>query len=41
MRAKKAETDELYNVYQQGKDKKRRQDAHSLVDFRLKQTVMN
>ena len=39
MRRKKAETDQLYHMYQQEKDKQRRQDAQNLSIMHLKQTV--
>ena len=39
MRRKKGETDQLYNLYQQEKDKQRHQNAHKLSDMHLKQAV--
>lgn len=39
MRQKKAETDQLYHMYQQEKDKQRRQDAQTLSNLHLKQAV--
>jgi hypothetical protein len=39
MRQKKAETDRLFLLYQQEKDKKRNQDAQALSEYHLKQAV--
>lgn len=39
MRRRKAETDQLFLLYQQEKDKKRKEDAHVLSDLHLKQAV--
>lgn len=39
MRQKKAETDQLYHMYQQEKEKQRRQDAQTLSDLHFKQAV--
>lgn len=39
MRRKKGETDQLYNLYQQEKDKQRHQNAQQLSDMHLKQAV--
>jgi hypothetical protein len=36
---KKAETDRLFLLYQQEKDKQRSQDAQALSQYHLKQTV--
>ena len=39
MRQKKAETDQLFLLYQQEKDKKRQEDFHALSNFHLRQAV--
>ena len=39
MRAKKAETDQLFHLYQTEKDKKRKDDALALSELHLKQAV--
>jgi len=39
MREKKAETDKLFQIYQQEKDKKRRDDAQALSQTHLQQAV--
>jgi hypothetical protein len=39
MRQKKAETDRLFLLYQQEKDKKRSQDAKATAESHLKQAV--
>jgi hypothetical protein len=39
MRRRKAETDQLFLLYQQEKDKKRSQDAQALSELHLKQAV--
>ena len=39
MRQKKAETDQLYQMYQQEKDRQRRQDAQTLSNLHVKQAV--
>lgn len=39
MRRRKAETDRLFLLYQQEKDRKRQEDAHAISDLHLKQAV--
>jgi len=39
MRQRKHETDQLFLLYQQEKDKKRAEDAQALSDIHLKQVV--
>jgi len=39
IRQKKAETDQMFYLYQQEKDKKRNEDAQALADYHLKQAV--
>lgn len=39
IRRRKAETDRLFLLYQQEKDKKRKEDAHAISDLHLKQAV--